>query len=73
MMSKEAHYQYYDDDDVQVLGLPYKGGDISMYIILPRKRYGLEELEKQLTGKRLLSYIDECGNEKVEVSFEGIM
>ncbi|XP_025080028.1 leukocyte elastase inhibitor-like [Pomacea canaliculata] len=39
--------------DARVLELPYKGGNYSLYIILPNTKTGLTEVESQLTGQIL--------------------
>uniref|UniRef100_A0A8C8SVD0 Serpin domain-containing protein n=1 Tax=Pelusios castaneus TaxID=367368 RepID=A0A8C8SVD0_9SAUR len=41
----------------QVLELPYKGGDLSMYILLPNDYTGLTQLEKELTYEKLTTWI----------------
>ena len=41
-------YNYGKDENAQILELPYKGDDISMYIILPSKN-NIEEFENDLT------------------------
>uniref|UniRef100_A0A452IT02 Serpin domain-containing protein n=1 Tax=Gopherus agassizii TaxID=38772 RepID=A0A452IT02_9SAUR len=42
----------------QVLELPYKGGDLSMYILLPKDYMGLTQLEKELTYEKLSTWIN---------------
>ena len=39
---------YGEDDDVQLLELPYTGGDLRMLFVLPRSREGLPEVESRL-------------------------
>lgn len=39
---------YGEDDDVQLLELPYAGGDLSMLFVLPRDRDGLASIESRL-------------------------
>ena len=46
---------FYEDRNVQVLQMKYKQGDIFMYILLPRKRFGLEHLLESLDGQKLKS------------------
>jgi serpin B len=47
MMRRTAEFRYAEDDDVQVLELPYLD-DLSMGVALPRERQGLATIERQL-------------------------
>ncbi|VDN27193.1 unnamed protein product [Gongylonema pulchrum] len=43
-----------EDADVQVLGLPYReDSGLYLYILLPRVRFGLNKVEREMTGRRL--------------------
>lgn len=44
-------------DNVQLLELPYAGGDLSLVILLPTKIDGLPELEKRLTANDVQKWI----------------
>ncbi|XP_030408138.1 serpin B4-like isoform X1 [Gopherus evgoodei] len=54
----------------QVLELPYKGGDLSMYILLPKDYMGLTQLEKELTYEKLSTWIspNHLKEDEVEVA-----
>ena len=43
---------------LRVLELPYKGGEYSMVIVLPAKRGGLKEIEKQFDAEKLQGWLD---------------
>lgn len=69
MMSVTEHFPYYEDEDVKVLGLPYTGDEVLMYIILPQQKFGLSDVMKKLTGRQLLDYTERCKDMgEVEVS-----
>ncbi|CAG9530536.1 unnamed protein product [Cercopithifilaria johnstoni] len=58
MMGMGAYFPYYEDDNVQVVSLPFENGELQMAIILPREIHGIQDFEKKLTGELLISYID---------------
>ena len=47
MMRQEDGYLYYEGDDFQAVNLPYKDRQLSMLVVLPRKKDGLAALEKR--------------------------
>ncbi|CAM5116914.1 unnamed protein product [Natator depressus] len=72
MMYKMGEYKIatIEEHDCQVLELPYKGDDLSMYILLPKDYTGLTQLEKELTYEKLTTWIspDHLKEDEVEVS-----
>lgn len=52
-MHQEKETGYYEDDDVQAIELPYKGGKMSMLIILPKDIDGWKLLGRLLSTERL--------------------
>ena len=48
MMSQSNEYCYYLDKNFQAVRLPYRNGQLSMYIFLPLEDYGLEAFLKSL-------------------------
>lgn len=52
---------------VRVLELPYAGGEYSMVIVLPIKRGGLAEIEKQFDAARLQSWLDAAKPTSIEL------
>ncbi|KAL4003646.1 Serpin (serine protease inhibitor) family protein [Acanthocheilonema viteae] len=70
MMSMWAFdkFKYTEDADVQVLGLPYElNSDLFLYIFLPREKFALRNVVRELTGRRLLFLIARCKIMDVEV------
>ena len=64
----KASFPYYENDELQVLELPYKRQELSMFIVLPRERSGLTNLESTLTEQRLNELISGVQSRQVEVS-----
>lgn len=67
-MHKKEKFYYSETDEVQVLGLPYEGNDVLMYVVLPKERFGLENVLKNLSGKSLLNLVQNRAKEEVIVS-----
>jgi serpin B len=67
MMSLESSFPYYENDEYQVLGLPYKNQQVTMYIILPREKFGLENVIKNMTASTLAELLTKKGRTQVKV------
>lgn len=57
LMNRIDSYGYTQDEDVQVAELTYKGRDLSMVVVLPRKKDGLAAIEKDLTNEKISTWI----------------
>jgi serpin B len=66
-MHQTNYFRYGEPEGVQVLELPYAGRDLSMIVLLPRKRDGLGALEATLTSGRISQLTESLGLEKVIV------
>ena len=53
LMHQMREYRYWANHSLQVLELPYKGGDLSMLVLLPRQADGLAAVEKSLSAARI--------------------
>lgn len=68
MMHQTSKFGYAGDENVQVLEMPYAGGDLSMVVILPRESYGIDKLQEDLP-KNLNFWLGMLSEKKVEVFF----
>jgi serpin B len=59
MMRQKGGYLYYDGGDFQAVNLPYKGRQLSMLIVLPRKVDGLAAMENRWTTRQVFRQITE--------------
>lgn len=57
LMHHSGTYRHGSFDGTQVLEMPYKGGDLSMLVVLPQKPDSLPAVEKQLTPDQLTKWI----------------
>ncbi|KAL3108998.1 hypothetical protein niasHT_012560 [Heterodera trifolii] len=67
MMHLTANFIYFEDPELQLLGMPYKGKREFMFVLLPKKRFGLTKLLAQLDGKKLMELIKNGDKCKVKV------
>uniref|UniRef100_A0A914HJY5 Serpin domain-containing protein n=1 Tax=Globodera rostochiensis TaxID=31243 RepID=A0A914HJY5_GLORO len=67
MMHKYAEFIYFEDDRLQLLGMPYKGDEVFMFVLLPKERFGLEKMLAKLDGKSLLELVRKRSKQQVEV------
>jgi serine protease inhibitor len=58
---------YPDERGFTVLELPYKGGEVSMVVLLPRSADGLAALEKKLTAEGLAAWVGKLRQRAVHV------
>ncbi|GIY29058.1 uncharacterized serpin-like protein TK1782 [Caerostris darwini] len=68
MMHLKEKFPYVEKESFKALQLPYKGEDISMIILLPNARDGLEELEKSLSLDFIQDLTKSMRKRKVEVA-----
>ena len=67
MMHQVAKFNYAENDQVQILEMPYTGGDLSMVVLLPKPGYELAKLESMLRPEVIRSWLSQLSKEKVEV------
>jgi serine protease inhibitor len=49
LMAQSGEYQYYEDQGLQAVSLPYGGERLSMYLFLPEQRGGLGAFQQRLS------------------------
>lgn len=67
MMVQEAEFQYAEDDAAQCLEMGYAGGDMTMTILLPRRKDGLSALEKGFSPADLRHWTERLRPRTVKV------
>lgn len=68
MMNNTAHFQYMENDTFQLVSMPYKGNELSMVVLLPKKVDGLDSVEKSLTENSLRTAIGQLAGRRVHIS-----
>ncbi len=69
MMYMKGDFKYWGDEDLQVIELPYKGGHLSMVVVLPKEAGGLAAVEKELTVEKLNGWLKDLRKREVSVYF----
>ena len=67
MMSQVGEFPLATVDGLQVLGLPYRGQDIQMFVLLPSADDGLADLEARLTAENLDRWLSAAQKNEVSV------
>lgn len=76
----EEYFNYYEDDALQAIELPYKDKELSMIVLLPKENEGLSNLETEMDFTKLntwtsnlkSTHIDEIYLPKFEFETEAI-
>ncbi len=69
MMRQTSTFPYAEDEWVQALEMPYRGGDLSLVVLLPKEGKALREVEIRLNPGRLESWVAALQNQEVDVLF----
>ncbi|XP_060986919.1 serpin B3-like isoform X1 [Dama dama] len=69
MMKQTNRFNFVSLEDMQakILEIPYKGGELSMMVLLPNEVDGLQELEDQLTAEKLIEWTSPQNMGKTQV------
>ncbi len=67
MMHGKKQFACAETNGCQVLELPYEGGELSMVVLVPRRRDGLAALEKELTAEKLNAWLSKLRRREVDL------
>lgn len=67
LMHHTDEVRYMEQDNFQAVELPYRGGQLSMVVLLPRQVDGVAGLEAQLSPALLTNSISQMRQRKVEI------
>ncbi|VDM84063.1 unnamed protein product [Strongylus vulgaris] len=59
---------YAENEDMQILTLPYKDSTYAFNILLPKKRFGLADIRKKLNGAALQKLLSQVKMEYTTIS-----
>ncbi len=67
MMQQMGWFGYGEHGDLQVLEMSYKGGELSMVVLLPSKQERLEDFERSMTFDKCSYWIGNLKTQEVDV------
>jgi serpin B len=67
-MSQTGKFNYLDGGSFLALELPYKGKDLAMVVLLPKKAHGMADFEKTLTANNLNEWLGRLQENEVAVA-----
>jgi serpin B len=67
-MHKHGKFSYGENDQLQLIALPYVGRKLEMLILLPRSRDGIGQLENSLTAASLSAWTSAMRDQPVNVA-----
>ena len=67
MMHKQASYAYTEDEQVQIVQLPYKGDELSMLVILPKSKdkISMQRLVNKLSADQISQWNSDLANKEI--------
>lgn len=69
MMHREDRFPYAENDQCQILQLPYAGDELGMVILLPKQSVTLCDLAQNLTAEQLKGWMQTLQKQRVDVYF----
>ncbi len=66
VMHQTAYFKYYANSDLQLLDMPYQGGQYSMDIVLPKQ--GMASIDSTLNGVNLSAWLGAASEQDVLVA-----
>jgi serpin B len=68
LMHLTGKFSHYEGDSFQLLTMPYKGEELEMVVLLPKKVAGLAKFEKKLTAARLEDWRGRTRTQLVQIT-----
>jgi len=71
-MKRREHLRYFENDVFQFISKPYKDSDLSFCIILPKKLFGIREIEKKLDNDLFIEILNKASTKWVSLAIPKI-
>jgi len=72
VLQSQGQFGYYEDQQLQVVGLPTQRQELTLYVIVPKDKDGLTEIEKQQiqNGQQLKQLLDQADQQQQQIDIE---
>ncbi len=67
MEPKETKFNYLETEEVQLIEISYQGGEVSMYVLLPKEN--IESIESDLSSEKLRGYKEEMKEVEIDAVY----
>lgn len=71
-MKRTEHLRYFENDAFQFISKPYRDSDLSFCIILPKKLFGIHEIEKKLDNDLFIDILTKASSKWVSLTIPKI-
>jgi serpin B len=72
VLQSQGQFNYYEDAQLQVVGVPTQNQELTMYVIVPKNKQGLTQIEKQQiqNGQQLKQLLDAADQQQEQIDIE---
>jgi serpin B len=72
VLQSQGQFNYYEDEQLQIVGVPTQQQELTLFVICPKDKDGLNQIEKQQiqNGQQLKQLLDQAEQQQEEVNLE---
>jgi len=72
VLQSQGQFNYYEDEQLQVVGVPTQRQELTLYVIVPKDKDGLNEIEKQQiqNGQQLKQLLEQAEQQREQIDLE---
>jgi serine protease inhibitor len=72
VLQSQGQFSYHEDEQLQVVGIPTQRQELTLYVIVPKDKDGLNEIEKHQiqNGQQLKQLLEQADQQKEQIDIE---
>jgi len=72
VIRSQGQFNYYEDEQLHVVGVPTKQEELTLYVIVPKNKDGLNQIEKEQiqNGQQLKQLLEQAEQQRQEIDIE---